>query len=200
VVKIILLVLCKFANQEIIGVVTMKYSIRIGLLVIIAVLGWKLIQSIAEPIRYQKQVDIKEKAVIEKLSILRDGQLAYRDNKGEFAGNFSDLLDFMENGQLKVLIQEGDKDDSTTVYKVEEYFVSVKDSLFSDVDVPNLKYVPFKDSLQFKIASGEIKKNAVTVPVFEISDPEPFSKERRKKNDPLKVGSIFDANYSGNWD
>ena len=178
----------------------MKYSIRIGLLVVIAVLGYLTFESIAEPIRYQKQVAIKEKAVIEKLSILRDGQLAYRDNKGEFAGNFSDLLDFMENGQLKVLIQEGDKDDSTTVYKVEEYFVSVKDSLFSDVDVPNLKYVPFKDSLQFKIASGEIKKNAVIVPVFEISDPEPFSKERRKKNDPLKVGSIFDANYSGNWD
>lgn len=178
----------------------MKYSIRIGLLVVIAVLGYLTFESIAEPIRYQKQVAIKEKAVIEKLSILRDGQLAYRENKGEFAGNFTDLLDFMQNGQLKVLIQQGDKDDSTTVYKVEEYFVSVKDSLFGDVDVPNLKFVPFKDTLQFNIASGEIKKNAVTVPVFEISDPAPFCKERRKKNDPLKVGSIFDANYSGNWD
>tara|TARA_B100001059_G_scaffold236483_1_gene287239 strand:- start:1328 stop:1864 length:537 start_codon:yes stop_codon:yes gene_type:complete len=178
----------------------MKYSIRIGLLVVIAVFGYLIFESIAEPIRYQKQVAIKEKAVIEKLAILRDGQLAYRENKGGFAGNFTDLLDFMQNGQLKVLIQQGDKDDSTTVYKVEEYFVSVKDSLFGDVDVPNLKFVPFKDTLQFNIASGEIKKNAVTVPVFVISDPEPFSKERRKKNDPLKVGSIFDANYSGNWD
>ena len=178
----------------------MKYSIRIGLLVIIAILSYYTYESIAEPIRYQKQVDIKERAVIEKLSILRDGQLAYRETKGKFAGDFDELLGFMENGQLKVLIQEGDKDDSTTVYKVEEYFVSVKDSLFSDIDVPNLRYVPFKDTLQFHIAAGEIKKNAVTVPVFEISDPEPFSKERKKKNDPLKVGSIFDANYSGNWD
>ncbi len=54
----------------------MKYSIRIGLLVVIAVLGYLTFESIAEPIRYQKQVAIKEKAVIEKLSILRDGQLA----------------------------------------------------------------------------------------------------------------------------
>ena len=96
----------------------MKYSIRIGLLVVIAVFGYLIFESIAEPIRYQKQVAIKEKAVIEKLAILRDGQLAYRENKGGFAGNFTDLLDFMQNGQLKVIIQQGDKDDSTTVYTV----------------------------------------------------------------------------------
>ena len=76
----------------------MKYSIRIGLLVVIAVLGYLTFESIAEPIRYQKQVAIKEKAVTEKLSILRDGQLAYRENKGGFASNFTDLLDFMQNG------------------------------------------------------------------------------------------------------
>ena len=63
-VKIILLVLCKFANQEILGVITMKYSIRIGLLVVIAVLGYLTYESIAEPIRYQKQVDIKEKRLL----------------------------------------------------------------------------------------------------------------------------------------
>jgi hypothetical protein len=179
---------------------SIKYSIRIGLLIIIGVLAYFTYESIAEPIRYQKQVDIKEEAVIKKLTILRDGQLAYRESKGSFAGNFSDLLNFMEKGEMKVLIQQGDKDDSTTVFKVEEQFISVKDSLFPNIDIPNLKYVPFKENLMFKIAAGEIKKNGVIVPVFEISDPEPFNKERQKTNNPLKVGSIYDANYSGNWD
>lgn len=77
---------------------SIKYSIRIGLLIIIGVLAYFTYESIAEPIRYQKQVDIKEEAVIKKLTILRDGQLAYRESKGSFAGNFSDLLNFMEKG------------------------------------------------------------------------------------------------------
>ena len=51
----------------------------------------------------------------------------------------------------------------------------------------------------FKIAAGDLKKNNVVVPVFEIKDPKPYSKEREAKNDPLKVGSIYDVNYNGNW-
>ncbi|MDB4107432.1 hypothetical protein OAD66_01470 [Bacteroidia bacterium] len=177
----------------------MKYVIRVVLLALIAVLTYYTYESIAEPVRYEKEVAIKEEAVIEKLKTLRDGQIAYKDQNGKFSGDFNDLLNFMENGQMKVLIQQGDKDDSTTVYKVDEILVSVKDSLFKDIDVPNLRYVPFNDTLQFLIASGEIKKNNVTVPVFEIKDPAPFNRERSKKNDPLKVGSIFDVNYNGNW-
>jgi len=101
----------------------------------------------------------------------------------------------------KILIQSGSEDDSTTVVEISEKMVSVKDLLFSGIDIANLRYLPFHaDSVEFKIASGEIDKNNVTVPVFEIKDTKPFSKERQKSNNPLKVGSIFEANYNGNWD
>ena len=178
----------------------MKYAIRIALLIIIGILSYLTFDTVYSDIQYTKQVAVKEDAVIKKLKSLRDGQLAYKDENGKFAGNFPDLLNFMENGKMKVLIQEGDRDDSTTVFSTREMFVSVKDSLFSDVVVQSLKYVPFQDTLQFKIAAGEIKKNAVTVPVFEIVDPMPFSKDRKKKNKPLRVGSVFEVNYNGNWD
>ncbi len=52
---------------------------------------------------------------------------------------------------------------------------------------------------RFKVADGEIKKNSVTVPVFEIVDPMPFSKDRKKKKKPLQVGSVYEVNYNGNW-
>ncbi|HAY88173.1 MAG TPA: hypothetical protein DCY51_01880 [Bacteroidetes bacterium] len=178
----------------------MKYAIRIALLIIIAVLSYLTFDTVYSDIKYEEEVAIKEAAVIKKLELLRDGQIAYKDEKGKFASTFPELLDFMENGQMRVLIQSGDKDDSTTVFKTSEMMVSIKDSLFSDVDIPQLKYVPFHDTLQFKMAASEIKKNAVTVPVFEIIDPKPFSKERQKKKEPLKVGSIFEVNYNGNWD
>jgi len=178
----------------------MKYVIRIVLLIIIVVLAVVTVKSVLDPIKYAEEVEVKEAKVIEKLKVLRDGQLAYKDENGKFAGDFDELLNFMENGKMKVLIQQGDKDDSTTVYKVEEQLVSIQDSLFPEVDIPNLRFVPFKDTLQFQMEARVIKKNNVSVPVFEIKDPEPFSKERQKKRDPLKVGSISDVNYNGNWD
>lgn len=152
-------------------------------------------------IKYTAEVEMREDAVIEKLKVLKEGQLAFKDANGKFADNFDDLLNFMENGQKKILIQSGSADDSTTVVETSEKTVSIKETLFPDVNIARLRYLPFHaDSVQFKIAAGEINKNNVTVPVFEIKDPKPFSKERQKKGNPLKVGSIFDVNYNGNWD
>ncbi len=178
----------------------MKYAIRVVLLIAIVGLVYLTTKSILDPIKYAEEVEVREGEVVTKLKTLRDGQLIYKDQHGEFANSFDTLLNFMENGKMKVLIQEGDKDDSTTVYKVSEEMVSVKDSLFKDVDIPNLRFVPRNDTLQFEIAARVIKKNNVSVPVFEIKDAEPFNKERIKENDPLKVGSISDVNYNGNWD
>jgi cobalamin biosynthesis Co2+ chelatase CbiK len=178
----------------------MKYVIRAVLLVAVIVLVWLTTKSVLDPIKYAEEVEKRENLVVETLKTLRDGQLTYKDEYGKFANSMDTLLNFMETGEMKVLILQGDKDDSTTVYKVEERMVSVKDSLFKEVDIPQLRFVPGSDTLQFEMAARVIKKNNVSVPVFEIKDPDPFSKERQKENNPLKVGSISDVNYNGNWD
>lgn len=177
----------------------MKYAIRGILLIIVAGLTYLTYESIAEPIRYNKEVAIREQAVIEKLKVIRTAEMAYRDQHGEFTGNFDTLIDFMQHGDLKILVEYGDKDDSTTVYRTEEVFVSVKDSLFPDVDIAAIRYVPYHDTLQFKLQADRIKSNNLMVPVFQAEDPNPFSKERKENNDPLRVGSIFEVNYNGNW-
>jgi hypothetical protein len=105
----------------------------------------------------------------------------------------------MKNGQLKVLIAYGDRDDSTTQFQQKIELVSVRDSLFKNVDIDNIRFVPGKDTMQFKIEAGEITKNNVPVPVFQVTDPDPFSKTRIKEKDPLRVGNMYDADYSGNW-
>ncbi len=53
----------------------MKYVIRIVLLIVICILAYLTFESIAEPVRYAKEVKVKEKAVIEKLKVIRDAQL-----------------------------------------------------------------------------------------------------------------------------
>lgn len=177
----------------------MKYVIRIVLVGVIVWLAYLTFNSIAEPVRYEKEVIAKEQAVIDRLKIIREGEMAYREVHGNFTASFDTLIDFMKNGQLKVLIAFGDQDDSTSVFEQKIELVSVRDSLFKDIDIDAIRYVPGKDTLQFLIEAGQIIKNNVPVPVFQVTDPEPFSKQRVKDKDPLRVGNMWDADYSGNW-
>ncbi len=177
----------------------MKYAIRITLLVMIAFFAYKTFDTVNDDLVYAEEVEVKEDAVIAKLEALRDAELLYKDANGKFANTFDELFKFLEEGTVKTMILEGDKDDSTTVFSSRTIEFSIKDSLYKGIDINSLKFLPGTDTAVFIIASGEIKKNNVTVPVFEIKDPYPFNKERIKKNDPLTVGSLFEVNYNGNW-
>lgn len=177
----------------------MKYAIRIVLLVLIAFLAYKTYMSIAEPVRYNKEVDRREAAVIERLSIIKEAQLAFRDVNGRFSDNFNELVSFMKNDSLQVMVAYGDKDDSTTVYMEVMQKISVRDSLFRDIDIDQVRYVPFLDKVEFKIAAGETEQSGVKLPTFEVVDPQPFSKTRQKEKNPLRVGDLNSADYAGNW-
>lgn len=178
----------------------MKSVIRIVLLLVIIFLAYKIYNSIAEPVRYAKEVEKNEELVIAKLSILRDAQVAFREENNRFTASFDTLIDFMQNGKMKILVQYGSEDDSTTVFRTEEEFIPIKDTLFKNVDIENLRYVPLlPNKTEFIMNAKTIVSNNATVPVFEIIDPQPFSKERAKNKNPLKVGSITEVNYRGNW-
>lgn len=177
----------------------MKYVIRILLLAVIVFLGYLTYNTVAKDVKYAEEVVEEEQKVIDKLKVIRDAELAFREVRGEFTGNFDTLINFMKNGQLKVLIAYGDRDDSTTVFEQRIELVSVRDSLFKDVDIDNIRYVPGHGDLEFKLEAGTIEKNNVPVPTFQCTDPEPFSEERRENSNPLRVGNLYDADYSGNW-
>ncbi|MDA0777544.1 MAG: hypothetical protein O3C19_00590 [Bacteroidetes bacterium] len=191
----------KYADLKNIFEVYEKYKsfIRIGLIVVIAFLAYLTFDTVNSDLVYAEEVEVKEGAVIAKLEALRDAQLLYKDVNGKFANTYEELFKFLEEGTVETMILEGDKDDSTTVFSSRAIEFSIKDSLYKDVDINSLKFLPGTDTAVFIIAAGEIKKNNVVVPVFEIKDPYPFNKERVKKNDPLTVGSLFEVNYNGNW-
>lgn len=178
----------------------MKYVIRAVLFIAIVVLAYMTYNSIAEPVRYAKEVEAKEKLVIEKLSIIRDAQVAFREENNRFTASFDTLIDFMQNGKMKIIVQYGSEDDSTTVYRTEEEFIPIKDTLFKNVDIENIRYVPsLPNKTEFIMNAKTIVSNNATVPVFEVIDPQPFDRERVKNKNPLKVGSITEVNYRGNW-
>jgi hypothetical protein len=180
----------------------MRIAIRIALLIIIGVLAYFTYESIAGPVRHMAEVEVKETAVIEKLKLLQKAELAYRDERGVFTKSFDTLENFVLNGKMIVTIEEGDRDDSTTVYTVKKVYKSIKEELFSNVDeeeIKNMKYVPFHDNTMFLIDTATVVQNNISVPVFQITDPKPFSEERIKEKNPLRVGDIYSVDYSGNW-
>lgn len=177
----------------------LKYSIRGLLLVLICFLAYQVYEAIAGPVRYKKEVVKNEAIIIERLELLKTAQMAYKDVHGQFTGSFDTLIDFMENGQLEVVISHGSLDDSTSNFYQETKNVGVKDSLFADIDIPNVRYVPFLENVEFIMNAGHTEKSGVMLPTFEIKDPQPFSKDRRREGNPLKVGDLSAANYNGNW-
>jgi uncharacterized protein YqfB (UPF0267 family) len=180
----------------------MKYGIRIALVVIIAVLSYFLYDGIQKPIRYAEEVEVKEKAVKEKLLQIREAQLIFNDVNKRFVSTFDSLENFILNGKMEVTIEYGDKDDSTSVYRVEKVVKSIKEEKYPNVseqEIRSWKYVPGEGDLTFEMEVDMISKNNIIVPVFQITDPKPFSKDRIKAKNPLRVGSIYDINYNGNW-
>lgn len=172
--------------------------IQIALLLVATVLTYWLVDSIAEPIRFEKERDRRYAQVIDRLKLIRDAQVAYREVKGQFADNWDSLMAVAHTGKFKVTKVIGNPDDSLDVLKGIKYetiYVSVKDSIFRNKSIDSLPYIPFTDGKQFQLRAGKIKKGAVEISVFEVEDTAPFDSRK-----VLRVGSMSDASLSGNWE
>lgn len=159
------------------------------------------VQSIMEPVNFNKEQKAREAVGIERLKDIRTLQVAYKTENGRFTSSVDTLKDFYHNGKIKVVMQIGSRDDSLAVantqklkrrnprIKPEQLFelyqqgqnlvfsieneIDVKDTLFNDR--PNFCI----DSLAFIPFSGDslimdsaIKTvSGVKVPLFEASMP-----------------------------
>lgn len=180
------------------------------------------------PMEFEQQVKSREGAVIQRLKDIRKAQRTFRGKNGRFAGDFNELISFVENDSLKMIKAIGSEDDSVAkarglVSRV-EFMIAVKDTLFpKGFDANSLKQVPFSD-----VATGSMKEfrmdtasivteSKVRVPVFEafasypdflidLDKQEVINYRDLKintlgKDDGLKVGSLSQTNNeAGNWE
>lgn len=168
--------------------------LKVVLLLVIIGLSYLLYEIIREPIRYQKEKERRYSEVIDRLKDIRKAQLAHNRVKGYFSDNWDSLLYFVKYDSLPVVRTIGDPDDTLEVIR-DTFYVMVKDSLFHKAyHIDSLKYVPFTKSI-FKLEAGTVFRGGVEVPVFQATDTNPFD-----EGHVLQVGSIFEPNYSGNWE
>lgn len=172
--------------------------LKIALFVVIAVMAYFLIETIAEPIRFEQEKSRRYAQVIERLKMIRTAQIAYRDATGEFADDWNKLVAVTKNGQIKVIKVIGNPDDSLDILagiRYDTMMVSIADSFFPNYPIDSLPFVPFAGGKKFNLQAGKITKGNISLSVFEAEDSAPFDPRK-----VLRVGSMVDANLSGNWE
>ncbi len=194
--------------------------IKVLLLVVIIILAYLVVESVMGPVRFNKSVKERSQAVIQNLKDIRAAQMTYKTIHGHYMADFDTLINFLENDSIPVVKMVPDPDDTTFSKTIRDTIgsIAVIDSLFrsrQNFAVENLKFVPYTENDQFKLAAGIIEKGGVEVNVFEATVHYGkllkglneqmvanliASKEQIEKYPGLKVGSMTEASTDGNWE
>jgi len=161
----------------------MKLVIQLLLWIVIGVLGYLTFNAVYEPIEFNKVKEARYQKVIDRLKDVRKAQLAHKQVTGTFAGNFENLVQFIDTAEFTVtqrrdttvLDEEYKKTYGVDQYKSETIidtlgYVPVKDSIFKNsTRYKEMMFVPTTDKqAKFEIESGKIMKNDTEIPVFEV--------------------------------
>ena len=79
---------------------------------IIVGLVYLIVQSIMEPVEFNKQKAFRESIAVQRLKDIRDLQVAFKNVNGKYSSTFDSLKLFYNEGKIKVDMQIGSKDDS----------------------------------------------------------------------------------------
>jgi hypothetical protein len=194
--------------------------IKIVLLVVILVLAFLVYESVMKPVRFNKEVNTRSKAVIQNLMDIRMAQITYKTINGKFTASFDTLIDFLKKGEIPVVKLVPDPTDTTFTRTIRDTlgYIPVIDSLFKNrqgFKVEDIRMVPFSTRETFTMDAGVIDKGGVQVNVFEASahynlflkglDNQGVvnliaAKEQIERYPGLKVGSMTEASTDGNWE
>ena len=192
--------------------------------VIIAGLVYAIVQSVMEPVEFNKHREYREGIAIQRLKDVRDLQVAFKNVNGRYASTVDSLQMFYNEGKMKIVMQVGSQDDSLAVvntqklnpritpqqllerynqgerlvFKIESE-IPVKDTLFrsrTDFHIDSIAFIPFcGDSLIMESAIKTV--SGVKVPLFEASMP--FKSLLRGLNNQLRINLDAEREDQGRY-
>lgn len=194
-------------------------AVNVVLLLVSIFMVYKIYQIIMEPIEFERIKFVRKCDVTERMEQVRDAEMAYKAEFGEFTGDFSVLAAFVDTGRVTIY----ERKDSSFIYYNKLYQKDMsKDTVItrvighqkvSDKFGPGfegrmLAQVPHTDGSTFELGAGKISRNGVTVPVFEVSVPETviFADLKSRfdqyinKTYSYTIGSLTEASVSGNYE
>jgi hypothetical protein len=186
-------------------------------LILIPVAGYLAFQNVdvvQSDIQFKNQTNYRYNVVRERLEKIREAQITYRNEKGQFAENFDILIEFVRNGKMKIIKKVGNEDDSLQVatgkVRRDTLFVPVLGNGFNPADYPidSLKYIPYGQGQMFNLSAGILGAEGAEYrpPVFEASaNFRTFMSDLGTKygkivpDSLIKVGSMVEPTTNGNW-
>ena len=82
---------------------------------IIAGMVYAVVQSVMEPVEFNKYRAYRESIAIQRLKDVRDLQVAFKNVNGRYVSTVDSLKLFYNEGKMKVVMQVGSQDDSVAV-------------------------------------------------------------------------------------
>ncbi|MGM9739914.1 MAG: hypothetical protein ACI3ZP_04855 [Candidatus Cryptobacteroides sp.] len=127
-----------------------KKIVSVLLLFVIAGLVYVIVQSVMQPVNFNKQMEYRKGVGVQRMKDLRTLQEAYKSVYGRFSQSADSLADFYKNGQMEVLMQIGSNDDSVAVANTEKLKKSFRGKL-----TPEMMYKLYQEgqNLVFSISS-----------------------------------------------
>lgn len=86
---------------------------------IIVVLVYTIVQSIMQPVNFNKEKAQREEVAIQRLKDIRTLQVAYKGVHNKFNSSVDSLIDFYNKEQMAVIMQIGSQDDSLAMTHTE---------------------------------------------------------------------------------
>ncbi len=182
-VVILIIAVTYILSYLVVKYVPLKYKWLINLILILIslFLGYKIYNSVYEPVRFNKIKVKRYQKVVDRLKDIRISELAHREVTGDYTGSFDSLVKFIDTAKFVITQQR----DSSFKYFDKAYgiekekdtilidtlgFASVKDSLFkNDNRYKDMMWVPIpgrEKQVKFELKHGYVKKSNVKIPVF----------------------------------
>ncbi|MBN2728914.1 MAG: hypothetical protein JXR53_06780 [Bacteroidales bacterium] len=194
-----------------------KLPLQIVLGIGAVILAYFIYESIMGPVRFNKEMDKRKDAVIQRLKDIRESENMYVNIYGKYTASFDTLISFVKDGEIPIIKLTARPGDSTFTNPIIDTigYASVIDSLFHDrqnFKPENLRYIPYSDYNgetieEFTLACDIIERGNVPVKVIEVfAAHKQFLKGLNLKRynidpeDGLRFGSMTDPTTDGNWE
>ena len=180
-------------------------------------LAWYLYDRIAASIDEADRIERMEAAIIDKLKMIREAEIAFKSVNGKYTSDWDSLMAFIDSGNFYIV--ERTERVITLEYGADSTWVEidtlgtklVMDSLFNAAKYPNfnlasLPFVPGIDPpVKFVAWADKITKAGVLVDVIEVYNPQPVNPARDEESEyttrkPLRFGSRSSVTTAGNWE
>jgi hypothetical protein len=164
----------------------LKISLLAVLTVAIAVLAWIVFRQIMVPLEYEKELKVRENAVIERIVQVRSAEQAFKLKYNRYTADWESLINFALHDSLTFERKLVDENDSLAMValkrsgrqNVEKFMMAARDTIFvnrskqkitlTTQQIQDMKFIPYaQPGTEFFLdATMFTTESKVVVPMF----------------------------------